>query len=157
MFFTVAIWTLSLFGISTKRHSSLASGAKRVGFVFFFVVFHVGSVVTPRLVSKLIVTSVWPTTTCSSTAPEQRLGRQIPHSTNKENKTLLKHNQHIISSNSSAKLTERTAGQPIAHLPSQPSPYCCRQPFHDGRGIQKMLQQWTNRPQYRQVQRKMTC
>ena len=33
-----------------------------LGLFLFFVVFHVGSVVAPRLVSKLTVTSVWPTT-----------------------------------------------------------------------------------------------
>ena len=56
---------------------------------FVFVVFDVGRVVAPRVVKKtgLTVTSAWPTTTCSSTAPEQRLRGQIPHSTNKEKGT----------------------------------------------------------------------
>ena len=39
-------------------------------FVLVFIVLNVGSVVAPRLVRKRTVTSAWPTTACSSTAPE---------------------------------------------------------------------------------------
>ena len=93
----------SLFVTERKRDTE-DSPLTMTPICWVFIVFNVGDVVAPRSVRKLTVTSVWPTTAGSSTAPEQRLRGQIPHSTNKKRSTAKARSlQHIIPSNSSEK------------------------------------------------------